>query len=50
MSDVKQEVVTAVETTAKTLRGKVDSFIRANALKAIGISTFVGAIVGHFVL
>lgn len=46
MSDIKQ----AVEAEAATVGAKAVIFVRANALKAIGVSAVVGFVVGKFFL
>ena len=50
MSDVKQAVEAAVKSEAQSVAAKVVAFVRANALKAIGVSAVAGAAFGHFVL
>lgn len=57
MSDVKQTVEAAVSSDVANVKAavastesKVVAFVRANALKAVGISAAVGAVVGRFVL
>jgi ElaB/YqjD/DUF883 family membrane-anchored ribosome-binding protein len=56
MSDIKQvasaavdSAKVAVENEAKSVRERVVAFVRANALKAVGISAVAGAAFGHFV-
>jgi len=50
MSDSAGQVVKdAVQAEAKSLVARAAAFVRANAFKAIAVSTFVGAVAGHLI-
>lgn len=50
VKDAEAAVKSAVSSEAVSVESKVVAFVRANALKAIGIAAGVGLVVGHFVI
>lgn len=50
VTEVKAAAETAVATEAVAVESKVVAYVRANALKAIGIASVLGAVIGKFVI
>lgn len=50
VKDAEAAVKSAVASEAVRAESKVVAFVRANALKAIGVSAVLGLVVGHFVI